>query len=62
VTPDRCAAIEDSTNGLRSAYAAGMLVVAVPNPAFPPERSGLELADVVLDSIDELTPEVVAPR
>jgi hypothetical protein len=39
-----------------------MRVVAVPNPAFPPERSGLELADVVLDSIDELTPEVVAPR
>jgi HAD superfamily hydrolase (TIGR01509 family) len=62
VTPDGCAAIEDSTNGLRSAHAAGMLVVAVPNPAFPPERSGLELADVVLDSIDELTPEVVAPR
>jgi HAD superfamily hydrolase (TIGR01509 family) len=62
VAPDRCAAIEDSTNGLRSAHAAGMLVVAVPNPAFPPERSGLELADVVLDSIDELTPEVVAPR
>ena len=62
VTPDRCAAIEDSTNGLRSAHAAGMLVVAVPNPAFPPERTGLELADVVLDSIDELRPEVVAPR
>jgi len=62
VTPDRCAAIEDSTNGLRSAHAAGMLVVAVPNPAFTPERTGLELADVVLDSIDELTPEVVAPR
>jgi HAD superfamily hydrolase (TIGR01509 family) len=62
VAPDRCAAIEDSTNGLRSAHAAGMRVVAVPNPAFPPERSGLELADVVLDSVDELTPEVVEPR
>ncbi|MFL5836119.1 MAG: HAD family hydrolase, partial [Solirubrobacteraceae bacterium] len=60
--PDRCAAIEDSTNGLRSAHAAGMRVVAVPNPAFPPEPSGLEVADVVLDSIDELTPEVVEPR
>jgi beta-phosphoglucomutase-like phosphatase (HAD superfamily) len=62
VAPDRCAAIEDSTNGLRSAHAAGMRVVAVPNPAFPPEPSGLEVADVVLDSIDELTPEVVQPR
>jgi hypothetical protein len=39
-----------------------MRVVAVPNPAFPPEPSGLELADVVLESIEELTPEVVAPR
>jgi hypothetical protein len=37
-------------------------LVAVPNPAFPPEPSGLEVADVVLDSIDELTPEVVEPR
>jgi len=62
VAPDRCAAIEDSTNGLRSAHAAGMRVVAVPNPGFPPEPSGLEVADVVLDSIDELTPEVVEPR
>jgi HAD superfamily hydrolase (TIGR01509 family) len=62
VAADRCTAIEDSTKGLRSAHGAGMRVVAVPNPAFPPEPSGLELADVVLESIEELTPEVVAPR
>ncbi|MBP2339885.1 HAD superfamily hydrolase (TIGR01509 family) [Saccharothrix coeruleofusca] len=32
-----CAAVEDSTNGLRSALAAGMAVYAVPNPHFPPD-------------------------
>jgi HAD superfamily hydrolase (TIGR01509 family) len=54
-----CAAIEDSTNGLRSARAAGMAVIAVPNRDFPPDPDALELADVVLDSLAELTPEVI---
>ncbi|TDD89929.1 HAD family hydrolase, partial [Actinomadura rubrisoli] len=30
-----CVAIEDSSNGLRSAHAAGMRVIAVPRPAHP---------------------------
>ena len=34
-----CAAVEDSHNGIRSAKAAGMRVVAIPNPHFPPGRS-----------------------
>jgi len=59
VEPVRSAAIEDSTNGLLAARAAGMRVVAIPNDAHPPERRGLDAADVVLDSIDELRPEVV---
>jgi beta-phosphoglucomutase-like phosphatase (HAD superfamily) len=54
--------VEDSTNGLLSAKAAGMLVVAAPNPAYPPEQRGLDAADVVLDSIDELTPELLRER
>jgi len=54
-----CAAIEDSTNGLRSARAAAMAVIAVPNRDFPPDPDALELADVVLDSLTELTPEVI---
>ena len=53
-TPDVCAAVEDSSNGLRSAAAAGMTVVAVPNHAFPPEPDALDLAAVVLDSIGQL--------
>ncbi|MGD0167432.1 MAG: HAD family phosphatase [Gaiellaceae bacterium] len=56
VSPDRAAAIEDSTNGILSARAAGMLVVAIPNPVFPPRPEALAAADVVLDSLAELTP------
>ncbi|GAA1761776.1 HAD family hydrolase [Agromyces humatus] len=59
VAPEHCAAVEDSSNGLRSAHAAGMWVVAVPNRAYPPAADALALAHVVLESIDELTPEVV---
>jgi HAD superfamily hydrolase (TIGR01509 family) len=59
VAPDEAAAIEDSTNGLRAARAAGMAVVAVPNRAYPPEDEALAEADVVLDSISELTPATI---
>jgi HAD superfamily hydrolase (TIGR01509 family) len=59
VAPDRCAAVEDSTNGLLSARAAGMLVVALPNPAFPPEQRGLDAAHLVLGELADLTPEAV---
>jgi HAD superfamily hydrolase (TIGR01509 family) len=59
VAPSRAAAVEDSTNGLLSASAAGMLVVAVPNPVFPPRADALAAAAVVIDSLTELTPELV---
>jgi HAD superfamily hydrolase (TIGR01509 family) len=55
VPPERCAAIEDSANGLRSAAAAGMVVVAVPNAHYPPPDDALALADVVLESLADLT-------
>jgi HAD superfamily hydrolase (TIGR01509 family) len=58
--PTRCVAIEDSSNGLRAAAAAGMRVIAIPNAAFPPDPDALALADVVLESIHALDPEVVA--
>jgi HAD superfamily hydrolase (TIGR01509 family) len=57
VLAERCAAVEDSSNGLRSAAAAGMTVFAVPNREFPPSDEALALAADVLDSIAELTPE-----
>ena len=59
VDPGRAVAIEDSENGIRSAAAAGMHVIATPNRAFPPSAEALALASVVLDSIEELRPEVV---
>ncbi len=59
VEPGLCAAVEDSHNGIRSAKAAGMTCVAIPNPAFPPGEA-VEEADVVLGSLDQLTPELWA--
>jgi len=59
VAPEGCAAIEDSENGIKSAKGAGMRVLAIPNPQFPPAEDALALADDVLDSIRELTPERV---
>jgi HAD superfamily hydrolase (TIGR01509 family) len=60
VDPRSAAAIEDSRNGIRSARAAGMRVVAIPNRHFPPGNA-LDEADVVLASLAELTPERVSP-
>jgi HAD superfamily hydrolase (TIGR01509 family) len=57
--PERCAAVEDSEKGILSGKAAGMRVIAIPNPHFPPAAEALGEADVVLDSIAELTPEIV---
>ncbi|HEX6491492.1 MAG TPA: HAD family phosphatase [Gaiellaceae bacterium] len=59
VSPGRCAAVEDSHNGIRSAKAAGMRVIAIPNPHFPPGEQALALADLVLDSLEELRPETL---
>jgi len=57
VEPGRCAAVEDSHAGIRSAKSAGMRVMAIPNASYPPDEEALELADVTLASLDELTPE-----
>jgi HAD superfamily hydrolase (TIGR01509 family) len=45
-------AIEDSENGIRSAHAAGLRVIAIPNPHFPPAGDALALADEVLPNLD----------
>jgi HAD superfamily hydrolase (TIGR01509 family) len=59
VEPARAAAVEDSHAGIRSARAATMRVIAIPNPSFPPGDQALAEADVVLDSLAELTPAAV---
>jgi HAD superfamily hydrolase (TIGR01509 family) len=59
VAPSRCAAVEDSHAGIRSAKSAGMRVVAIPNASYPPDEEALALADAVVPSLDELTVAVL---
>jgi HAD superfamily hydrolase (TIGR01509 family) len=59
VDPARATAVEDSSNGLRAAHAAGMRVIALPNTHYPPAEDALALADAVVASPAELTPALV---
>ena len=60
VEATRCAAVEDSHNGIRSAKAAGMRVVVFPNIHFPPDDEAMAQADVVIESLDDLTVALVS--
>jgi HAD superfamily hydrolase (TIGR01509 family) len=59
VSAERCVAIEDSSNGLRSAAAAGMAVIAVPNPHYPPDPDALALTAASVATVGEVTPALV---
>ncbi|PXY31137.1 HAD family hydrolase [Prauserella muralis] len=48
-----CLAVEDSSNGIRAAAAAGLTVVALPNRTYPPKPDALELASAVAGTNDE---------
>jgi HAD superfamily hydrolase (TIGR01509 family) len=58
--PAECVAVEDSANGIVAAVAAGSVVVAIPNRDFPPPGDVLATAGVVIESLDQLTVELVA--
>lgn len=58
--PGRCVAVEDSVNGIRAARAAGLRVVAVPNRDFPPPAEELAAADLVVESLSDLTVDAIA--
>jgi HAD superfamily hydrolase (TIGR01509 family) len=58
--PPDCAAVEDSSNGLRSAAAAGLRVIAIPRPQYPPDPDALAQASLVLPSLAGLTTDAVA--
>jgi HAD superfamily hydrolase (TIGR01509 family) len=60
VEATKSAAVEDTHNGILSASASGMRVIAIPNRRYPPGEEALVAAAVVLRSITELTPAVVA--
>jgi len=59
IDPSACVAVEDSRNGIRSAKAAGMACIAIPNPHFPP-GAVLGEADLVVPSVAELDVDQVA--
>jgi len=59
VEPAACVAVEDSANGLRAAAAAGMAVIAVPNPHYPPAADALDLAAATVPAPADLTPELI---
>ena len=58
--PPDCAAVEDSSNGLRSAAAAGLWVIAIPQPEYPPDPDALAQASLVLPNLAGLTADAVA--
>ena len=58
--PPECAAVEDSANGLRSAAAAGLRVIAIPQPEYPPGPDALAQASLVLPGLAGLTTDAVA--
>ena len=61
VEPTSAAAVEDSAAGIRSASKAGMRVIVIANPHYPPDDEAMATADVVLASLDELSTDLVDP-
>ena len=57
--PRHCVAVEDSSNGLRAAAEAGMTVVAIPNPGYPPAEDALAGAAFVAGDLDEVRDRLV---
>ena len=57
--PPSCVAVEDSTNGLRSAMAAGLHAIAVPQPRYPVDQAVLRGAIAVMSDLRELTPDLI---
>ncbi len=59
VDPAGCVAVEDSSNGVRSAAAAGMRVVAVPHRRYPLDEDARVRATLVVADIGTVTPDAV---
>jgi len=58
--PPDCAAVEDSSNGLRSAATAGLRVIAIPQSRYRPDPDALAQASLVLPGLAGLTTDAVA--
>jgi beta-phosphoglucomutase-like phosphatase (HAD superfamily) len=59
VAPTACVAVEDSSNGVRSAAAAGMPVIAVPDRRYPLDEDARGRAALVVAGIDAVTVDAV---
>lgn len=57
--PESVAVFEDSSAGIQAAHTAGMTVIAVPNPNFPPSEDALELATIVLPSLRDFREDLL---
>lgn len=57
--PREIVVFEDSSAGIRAGKAAGMYVIAVPNPHYPPGDEVLRQADVVVKSLEDFRPEML---
>jgi HAD superfamily hydrolase (TIGR01509 family) len=59
VPPAEVTVFEDSSSGITAGHRAGMRVIAVPNPHYPPSSEALAVASVVLGTLQGLRPEMV---
>jgi beta-phosphoglucomutase-like phosphatase (HAD superfamily) len=57
IKPDQCAVVDDSRNGLLAAERAGMKSIAF--DSHPKYDVDYSMADAVINSLDELVPELV---
>ena len=57
--PESCLAVEDSTNGIKAASAAGLTVLAIPNRLYPPKEEALRLCAAVAPSLSEIRDELL---
>jgi mannitol-1-/sugar-/sorbitol-6-/2-deoxyglucose-6-phosphatase len=55
VPPRACMGVEDSGNGIRAVVAAEMVCIAAPSPAFPLNADLLALAARKIDTMEDLT-------
>lgn len=57
VNPRDCLVFEDSLTGLKAAKAAGMKCIAIPRSHY--NRGGYEAADLVVDSLEDVSWQVI---
>jgi beta-phosphoglucomutase-like phosphatase (HAD superfamily) len=60
IDPGHVVAVEDSGNGIRAAHAAGLTVITIPNPVYPPQPDALGLAAQIVRSPDDARRRILA--